>query len=97
MTHSHGRDYEICEAVLRRGGFAFLGLIGSETKRARFASRLRGAGLSAERVARLTSPIGLPEIGGKQPAVIAVSVAAQLVALAEQLRQARPRGAATAP
>jgi xanthine dehydrogenase accessory factor len=97
MTHSHGRDYEICEAVLRRGDFAFLGLIGSETKRARFASRLRAAGLSAERVARLTSPIGLPEIAGKQPAVIAVSVAAQLVALAEQLRQARPRGAATAP
>jgi xanthine dehydrogenase accessory factor len=97
MTHSHGRDYEICEALLRRGDFAFLGLIGSETKRARFASRLRAAGLSAERVQRLTSPIGLPEIGGKEPAVIAVSVAAQLVALAERLRQARPRGAATAP
>jgi xanthine dehydrogenase accessory factor len=41
MTYSHPLDLEICAQVLRRGDFGFLGLIGSETKRARFASRLR--------------------------------------------------------
>jgi xanthine dehydrogenase accessory factor len=86
MTHSHPLDLEICERVLRRGDFAFLGLIGSETKRARFVSRLRARGLAPDLVQRLTCPIGIPEIGGKQPAVIAIAVAAQLVALSEQVR-----------
>ena len=86
MTHSHPLDLEICEKVLRRGDFAFLGLIGSETKRARFVSRLRARGLPPDLVQRLTCPIGIPEIGGKHPAVIAIAVAAQLVALSEQVR-----------
>jgi xanthine dehydrogenase accessory factor len=86
MTHSHPLDFEICERVLRRGDFAYLGLIGSETKRARFVSRLRARGVAADLTQRLTCPIGIPEIGGKHPAVIAVAVAAQLVALSEQVR-----------
>jgi xanthine dehydrogenase accessory factor len=86
MTHSHPLDLEICEKVLRRGDFAFLGLIGSETKRARFVSRLRARGLPPDLVQRLTCPIGIPEIAGKHPTVIALSVAAQLVALSEAVR-----------
>ena len=86
MTHSHPLDLEICEKVLRRGDFAFLGLIGSETKRARFVSRLRARGLAPDLVQRMTCPIGIPEIAGKHPAVIAIAVAAQLVALSEQVR-----------
>ena len=86
MTHSHPLDLEICERVLRRGDFGFLGLIGSETKRARFVSRLRARGLPPDLVQRLTCPIGIPEIGGKHPAVIAIAVAAQLVALSEAVR-----------
>jgi len=90
MTHSHPLDLEICELVLRRGDFAYLGLIGSETKRARFVGRLRARGLAADLVARLTCPIGIPEIGGKHPAVIAVAVAAQLLQVSEQIRARAP-------
>ena len=79
MTHSHALDFAICEAVLRRGDFAFLGLIGSATKRARFARQLRQRGFDDDAVARLTCPIGMPGITGKDPEVIALSVAAQLL------------------
>ncbi|MEO1102446.1 MAG: XdhC family protein, partial [Pseudomonadota bacterium] len=80
--HAAGRygpalDLEIVATVLARP-FRFLGLIGSATKRATFERRLRERGLDP---ARLTSPIGLPTIKGKAPAIIAASVAAQLLAL----------------
>jgi xanthine dehydrogenase accessory factor len=84
MTHSHGLDQEICEAVLRRGDYAYLGLIGSDTKAARFASRLRARGLGDADLARLHCPIGLPGITGKAPSVIAASVAADLLMRLEQ-------------
>lgn len=79
MTHSHPLDFEICERVLRRGDFAFLGLIGSATKRARLVSRLRMRGVPEPAIARLTCPIGIAGIRGKEPAVIAAAVAAQLL------------------
>lgn len=77
LTHSHAVDLEIVAAVLARP-FGFCGLIGSATKRAVFAHRLAARGLDS---ARLTCPIGLPAVRGKEPAVIAAGVAAQLVAL----------------
>jgi xanthine dehydrogenase accessory factor len=82
MTYSHALDLAICHAVLRRGQFSHLGLIGSATKRARFLQRLAGLGISPPMLQRLTCPIGLPGVGAKEPAMIAVSVAAQLVELA---------------
>jgi xanthine dehydrogenase accessory factor len=87
MTHSHPLDLEICARVLERDDFAFLGLIGSETKRARFASRLRAVGIPPHRLSRLTCPIGIPGVGSKEPAAIAAAVAAQLLIVAER-RQA---------
>jgi xanthine dehydrogenase accessory factor len=81
MTHSHPLDEAVCEAVLRRGDFAYLGLIGSETKRARFRKRLAEAGLAAALIDRMVCPIGLPQIAGKEPAIIAASVAADLLIL----------------
>ncbi|MEM8551303.1 MAG: xanthine dehydrogenase accessory protein XdhC [Pseudomonadota bacterium] len=78
MTHSHALDLEIVAAVLSRK-HKFCGLIGSATKRATFARRLRERGISAD---GLVCPIGLPSITGKAPAVIAASVAAQLLSLA---------------
>lgn len=77
MTHSHAVDLEIVAAVLGRP-FAFLGLIGSASKKAAFLNRLHERGLDTS---RLTCPIGLPAISGKEPAVIAASVAAQLLSL----------------
>ena len=81
LTHSHQLDLEICDRVLRRGDFAFLGLIGSATKKARFLSALKGRGHGADALERLVCPIGLAQIPGKQPMAIAVSTAAQLLAL----------------
>jgi len=79
MTPSHDLDCALCEAVLRRGDFAFLGLIGSASKRARFERRWRARGVPEERIARLVCPIGLPGITGKSPTVIAAATAAQLL------------------
>lgn len=79
LTHSHDLDLAITEAVLKRGDFGFLGLIGSKTKHARFLRRFEARGIAAEALARLTCPIGLPGIVGKEPEVIAVSVVAQLL------------------
>lgn len=76
MTHDHGLDFEIVAAALQRRDLAAVGLIGSETKRARFAGRLARLGIAAD---RLICPIGLPGIAGKEPAVVAVSVAAQIL------------------
>jgi xanthine dehydrogenase accessory factor len=81
MTHSHQLDQAIVEAVLGWGRQRFLGLIGSATKRARCLARLERRGLPEAARARLTCPIGLPGVGGKRPAEIAIAVAAQLLQL----------------
>jgi xanthine dehydrogenase accessory factor len=81
LTHSHQLDLDICDRVLRRGDFAFLGLIGSATKKARFLSALKGRGHALSALERLVCPIGLAQIPGKQPMAIAVATAAQLLAL----------------
>ena len=83
MTHRHPLDYEICELALARGDFGLVGLIGSSTKRRRFASAMNRAGLDPGLVAKLCCPIGVPGIHGKQPQVIAASVVAQLLQLFE--------------
>ncbi len=88
MTHSHPLDLEICARALQRNDVAYLGLIGSETKRARFAGRLRAIGIPPQALARLTCPIGIPGIAGKAPAVIAASVAAQLLIIVGRRQQA---------
>ena len=79
MTHSHPLDFRLCHEVLQRDDFAWLGVIGSESKAARFRSRLRRDGLDANAVARLVCPIGIEGVRGKWPAVIAVAVAAQIM------------------
>lgn len=79
LTHSHDLDLRITEAILRRGDFAFLGLIGSQTKRARFMHRFQQRGMAPALLDRLTCPIGIPGIAGKEPDVIAVAVVAQLL------------------
>ncbi len=79
MTHSHSLDYDLCRAILDRGDAAWVGLIGSKSKAARFRSRLAGDGLTEASIATLTSPIGVDGIDSKIPGVIAVSVAAQLL------------------
>ena len=79
MSHSHPLDFELCHALLERNDFAWLGLIGSDSKAARFRSRLTRTGLSADVIAKLVCPIGVEGITSKWPAAIAVAVAAQLM------------------
>ena len=88
MTHSHGLDLEIVDVVLRNSNFAFVGLIGSATKRARFIRRLREAGVPDENIGKLVCPIGISSIKSKHPAAIAAATAAQLLERDEVLRSA---------
>lgn len=81
LTHSHQLDFDITEAILRSGRFRYCGLIGSKTKKIRFDRQFKNRGLTPAQIARLTCPIGLPEIQGKSPAVIAASVCAQILML----------------
>lgn len=79
MTHSHALDQRLAEAILKRASNDWFGLIGSHTKRKQFEHRLRERGIPATRLDAMVCPIGVPGIEGKQPAVIAVAVAAQLL------------------
>ncbi|MBS0444773.1 MAG: xanthine dehydrogenase accessory protein XdhC [Proteobacteria bacterium] len=90
LTHNHDLDLRISQAILKRGDFAFFGLIGSKTKRARFIHRFEQQGIAADAIARMTCPIGIADIDGKEPELIALGVVAQLM-------QVHGRHAATAP
>ncbi|WP_316976995.1 xanthine dehydrogenase accessory protein XdhC [Shumkonia mesophila] len=81
MTHSHSRDFEIIDALLARDDLASIGLIGSKSKWANFRSRLRRMGVPDDALEAVICPIGLPGVGGKRPAEIAISVAAELLSL----------------
>lgn len=83
MSFSHAEDLDIVAACLRRrreqADLPFIGLIGSKTKWAVFSRRLHERGFTDEDLAAVTCPIGIPGIAGKEPEVIAVAVAAQLL------------------
>jgi xanthine dehydrogenase accessory factor len=98
MSFSHAEDLDVVAACLRRqreaGDLAGIGLIGSRTKWATFRHRLEARGFSAPELALVNCPIGVPGIAGKQPEVIAVSVAAQLLLMrgsGAQVPRPRPR------
>jgi xanthine dehydrogenase accessory factor len=89
MTHSHALDQRLAEAILSRPGADWFGLIGSHTKRKQFEHRLRARGVEQAKIDAMACPIGLPGITGKVPAVIAASVAAQLLQVWEAAQAAR--------
>jgi xanthine dehydrogenase accessory factor len=92
LTHDHALDYSLCHSILRRDAFAWLGLIGSESKAARFRSRLRKDGIAPALIEKLVCPIGITGIESKAPAAIAIAVAAQLLqALHASRAVSRPR------
>lgn len=77
LTYSHALDLELCHRLLTHG-FASLGLIGSQTKWARFRSRLRALGHTDPQIARIRCPIGDPALG-KHPQAIAIGVAQDIL------------------
>lgn len=82
LTHEHALDLRIVEAILRRGDFGYAGLIGSKTKKASFVRRLRQRGIDPDAIARLTCPIGIASVSGREPETIAVAAVAQLLQVA---------------
>jgi xanthine dehydrogenase accessory factor len=90
MTHSDALDFDIAVGALQRRTFDFVGLIGSETKRARFVTWARQMGMPKRGIDRLVCPIGITEIKGKAPAVIAAALAAQLLLVREQALAPQP-------
>lgn len=83
MSFSHAEDLDVVAACLKRqrerADLPYIGLIGSKTKWAVFRHRLEARGFDAQELAQVTCPIGIPGITGKEPVVIAVAVAAQLL------------------
>jgi xanthine dehydrogenase accessory factor len=79
MTHDHAEDAALIDAALRSDHLASIGLIGSSAKWTRFRKKLLDDGHSPTALARVTTPIGLPQLTGKDPATIAVGIAAALL------------------
>jgi xanthine/CO dehydrogenase XdhC/CoxF family maturation factor len=94
LTHSHDLDLAIAQAILARGDFGYFGLIGSQTKRARFEHRLASRGVAPALLQRMVCPIGVPGIAGKEPEVIAVAVVAQLLQVQAVVSGSRTAAAA---
>jgi xanthine dehydrogenase accessory factor len=92
MTHDHAEDAALCDAVLRTPALGSIGLIGSAGKWARFRRKLADEGHAPADIDRIATPIGLPELSGKSPATIAVSVAAALLRTFEQERATQRAG-----
>ncbi len=90
MTHDHAEDAALCDAALRIDGLASIELIGSSAKWTRFHKKLADEGHDEAAIARITTPIGLPDLAGKEPATIAVSIAAALLQAFARDSQTQP-------
>ncbi|PJC98896.1 xanthine dehydrogenase accessory protein XdhC [Janthinobacterium sp. BJB1] len=88
MTHSHALDQRLTQSIMERDDAGWFGLIGSQTKRKQFEHRLQARGVPDERIAAMVCPIGMPGIRSKVPAVIAASVACQLLMVWEEAASA---------
>ena len=87
-THDHPLD-QLCVEALLPTASAYLGVIGSRRKAARFRQRLQAAGFSDAQVNRLESPMGV-EIAAVTPQEIAVSIVGRLTALRRAVPAAQP-------
>ena len=79
LTHSHQLDLSICDSILKKNNFTFIGLIGSKTKKIRFTKRLTEIGHDENSINKIECPIGIRSIEGKEPDVIAISIIARLL------------------
>jgi xanthine dehydrogenase accessory factor len=83
LTHDHREDIAILETALHRPDLRFIGLIGSSAKWSTFKQQLGARGFTDSDFARVTTPIGVPGVSGKEPEVIAIAVAAQVLQVLE--------------
>jgi xanthine dehydrogenase accessory factor len=84
ITYSHEADLNICRAILQKGKGQYLGLIASESKKAKFLNRLKKDGVTEAAFKMFRCPIGLMSFTHKDPSIVAISIAAQLIAEYEQ-------------
>jgi len=84
MTHDHSLDQRLSEQILKRDDFSYFGLIGSSSKRRNFETRMRRRGIDPQKFEDMTCPIGIDGIRSKQPAQIAISVAAEILRVYDQ-------------
>jgi len=97
MTHSHALDFAIVEAALHRDDWRYLGLIGSRAKRRQFERRLEARGVASAAMSRVTCPIGRGDLKSKEPGVIAVAVAAEILAIREAVASGAYAGTTSPP
>ncbi|WJF90880.1 xanthine dehydrogenase accessory protein XdhC [Paraburkholderia bonniea] len=91
MTHDHALDFALAQRILRRGDFAYFGMIGSHTKRVKFERRLLERGVDPARIGAMVCPVGVPGIADKAPASIALAVCAELLCMRSRAhREAGP-------
>ncbi|MFH2047428.1 MAG: xanthine dehydrogenase accessory protein XdhC [Pseudomonadota bacterium] len=79
LTHRHAHDYEVLEKLIEKP-YKYIGMIGSRTKVAQAFQQLREKGVSDDIIKSIHSPVGI-RIGANTPAEIAISIAAQIVAV----------------
>lgn len=79
LTHDHALDFLIAQEALARRDAPYVGMVGSRTKRARFASWFKAEGGQADALARLVLPIGQSGLGDKRPEIIAALAAAEII------------------
>jgi xanthine dehydrogenase accessory factor len=84
LTHSHALDFDLVAAILARDDAGYVGMIGSQAKRAQLERRLGERGFDKAAFARVTCPIGIAGIHGREPGAIAVAVAAELLQARER-------------
>ncbi len=90
LTHDHALDFLIAREALSRNDLAYVGMIGSKTKRATFASWARKEGLGDDAIKRLVLPIGGKDVDDKRPAVIAAMTSAEILLALSHDRTCKP-------
>lgn len=83
LTHDHDVDFEIVSTALQMDRFAYVGMIGSKTKKARFISKFKKLGMPQNIINQMTTPIGLTTIKSKKPQSVAISIIADLLSRIE--------------
>lgn len=79
LTHDHGMDFLLTQCALERGDAAYVGMIGSETKRAKFSNWMRKQ-YDTQTIGHLNCPIGASGSRDKRPSIIASFVVAEVMA-----------------
>ena len=87
ITYSHKMDFDICEKIISRNSFTYLGMIGSRIKGNKFRDRLLKKGYPKETVDKFICPIGAKQKFLKSPTAIAVTIAMDLLNFLEDKKQ----------